>query len=129
VEFVVERNDKFFVWTKKGRAPSFAHDTHASALAEAKRLAATSPGRKFIVQQFLEKVSVEGVAVKEPAMNKTVWYGAHDNDVRFATSKASLTEAGINNPQSFTVNGDIQGLNLVDEEQTQQPTTGSQQPA
>lgn len=53
-----EFSGKFFVWTKKGRRPRYAHDTHESALTEARRLAEANPGQKFIVQQFLEKVSV-----------------------------------------------------------------------
>lgn len=52
---------KYFVWTKKGRAPRRAHDTHEAAVAEAERLAVENPGKKFIVQQFLEKVIVPTV--------------------------------------------------------------------
>lgn len=123
----VEYIGKFFVWTKKGSAPRFAHETHASALAEARRLAKLNPGRKFIVQQFLEKVSVEGIAEKEPAMNKTIWYGVKNNDVRFADNQAALTEQGIDNAQSFSVNGDVTGLNLVGHSE-QQTTQQSPQP-
>jgi hypothetical protein len=53
----VEFSGKFFVWTKTGRRPRFSHDTREQAVAEAERLAAATPGKKFIVQQFLEKVS------------------------------------------------------------------------
>jgi hypothetical protein len=55
----VEFNGKFFVWHKGGHRPFYAHDTHEQAVAEAERLAAANPGKKFIVQQFLEKVSFE----------------------------------------------------------------------
>ena len=56
---VEEYSGKYFVWTKTGRRPRYAHDTHESALKEARRLATANPGRKFIVQQFLDKVSVD----------------------------------------------------------------------
>ena len=51
-----EFNGKFFVWTKTGRRPRYAHDTQESAVTEARRLAELNPGKKFIVQQFLETV-------------------------------------------------------------------------
>lgn len=59
-------------------------------------------------------------------MNKTIWYGAKDNDVRFADNKAVLTSQGIDNAQSFTVNGDVSGLELVSA--TDHATTGQGQP-
>ena len=49
---------KFFVWTKKGHRPRYSHDSRFAALAEARRLAKENPGKKFIVQQFLDKVVV-----------------------------------------------------------------------
>lgn len=51
-----EYSGKYFVWHKNGRKPRVAHDTHEQALVEARRLASENPGKKFIVQQFLEKV-------------------------------------------------------------------------
>jgi hypothetical protein len=54
-----EFSGKYFVWQKNGHKPRYAHDTHESALTEARRLAEANPGRKFIVQQFLEKVISE----------------------------------------------------------------------
>jgi hypothetical protein len=50
-------------------------------------------------------------------MQKTIWYGAKDDNVRFANSENELTSQGINNPQSFTVNGEVNGLNLDTENQ------------
>jgi hypothetical protein len=119
-----EYSGLFFVWTKKGRRPRFHHDTHESALKEAQRLAAANPGRKFIVQQFLEKVSVEptvpmvGTGSKEPDMKQTYWYGVHNDETRFAKNENSLKEQGITNPQSFSCSGEVTGLNLIDEGQS-----------
>lgn len=53
-----------------------------------------------------------GEAEKEPAM-KTIWYGSKDNSVRFAENQQTLAQHGIDNPQSFTVNGEVTGLNLL----------------
>jgi hypothetical protein len=64
---------------------------------------------------------------KEPSMNKTYWYGANGGVVRFADNQAALTSEGIDNAQSFTVNGEITGLNLIG--QTDQPVGSSQQTA
>jgi hypothetical protein len=50
---------KFFVWTKGGHRPRHSHKTRASALKEAKRLAALNPGKRYIVQEFHEKVFVD----------------------------------------------------------------------
>jgi hypothetical protein len=126
----VEQSGKFFVWTKKGRAPTFAHDTHGAALAEATRLAKANPGKKFIVQQFLEKVYVEQtktqVGEKEKNM-KTIWFGSNNNQVAFANSQESLTNHGVTDPQSFTVNGDVSGLTLIDD--TEQETASTQSSA
>lgn len=46
-------------------------------------------------------------------MNKEIWYGAKDSTVRFAASKDDLATQGIQNPQSFTVDGEVTGLNLI----------------
>lgn len=46
-------------------------------------------------------------------MNKTIWYGAKGNDVRFADNQAALTSEGITNAQSFNVTGEVTGLNLI----------------
>tara|TARA_R110002051_G_scaffold316556_2_gene396329 strand:- start:4435 stop:4698 length:264 start_codon:yes stop_codon:yes gene_type:complete len=48
----------FFVWTKRGKAPRFHHDTIESAQAEAERLALIYPGQKFIVMAAVSKHSV-----------------------------------------------------------------------
>jgi hypothetical protein len=49
-------------------------------------------------------------------MNKTIWYGAKDNNVRFANHQNSLVSQGINNPQSFTTAGDVSGLTFIDDD-------------
>lgn len=55
---LVEPVSFWFVWTKYGRVPRFAHDTPASAAEEAARLAHKHPGRKFIVLHAYTKFSV-----------------------------------------------------------------------
>lgn len=62
-------------------------------------------------------------------MNKTIWTGAKDNHVAFARNENSLQSQGFENRQSFTVNGDVSGLTLIDEEQSQQSQSGSPQTA
>lgn len=60
-------------------------------------------------------------------MQKTYWYGvASDNDVRFAENQQALTQAGIDNPQSFTVNGEVTGLHLIN---TNEQSAGAQSPS
>lgn len=133
MDHLIEDKAGYFVWTKSGRMPHYRHDTFESALAEAKRLANENPGRKFIVQHWLVKVSVgQGVAEKEPAMENTqnqqsgqptgssqhtVWAGAKDNTVGFARQENTLNEQGYINPQSFTVSGDIDGIQFLDSSQ------------
>lgn len=56
---MIEESGKWFIWTKKGRPPRFAHDDEASALAEAQRLAFKFPGKKFHVMKSVVKISVE----------------------------------------------------------------------
>ena len=53
----------YFVWTKRGHVPRYAHSKFSVACAEAKRLAAKHPGEKFIVLGSISKVHV---AVAEP---------------------------------------------------------------
>lgn len=60
--------------------------------------------------------------------SKTIWYGAKDNDVRFADNQAALTDQGIDNARSFTVNGEVTDLPLVGHADQQQ-TSQSQQTA
>lgn len=55
-------------------------------------------------------------------MKQTIWYGAKDNNVRFAENKADLTSQGINEPRSFDVEGNVTGLEL-----SHQPTASSGQ--
>lgn len=55
---VKEKQDSFFVWTKTGRRPVFAHENGEKAEAEAQRLAAKHPGRKFIVMQAMGKFHI-----------------------------------------------------------------------
>ena len=45
------------VWTKTGRRPSFFHPSREKAEAEAERLAAKCPGKKFMVMQVVSKIS------------------------------------------------------------------------
>lgn len=49
----------WFVWTKTGHIPRKAHDTYASATAEASRLARANPGKKFIVLEAVQKIVAE----------------------------------------------------------------------
>lgn len=58
-------------------------------------------------------------------MQKTYWYGSDkDNQVQFSENKNVLNNAGIDNPQSFTVNGTVEGLRLIDQQQTSQSGSG-----
>lgn len=52
-----EREDVrfFYVWTKKGNPPRFAHSTEVGACDEAIRLAEANPGRKYIVLKAVHK--------------------------------------------------------------------------
>lgn len=123
-ELIYEIKDKFFVYTKGRRAPHYAHDTHASALAEAERLAKHFPGRKFIVQHWLEKVSLPQGSNKEPNMQKQYWIGTKDDQVSFAHSEDALKNQGITSTSSFTVNNnELSGVSFIDDEQQ----VGSQQ--
>lgn len=61
-------------------------------------------------------------------MEKTIWYGVKDNEARFADNQQTLTEQGINNCSSFTVDGEVSGLNLSTNETAQQ-SHGTQQTA
>lgn len=45
----------WFVWTKNGHRPTYAHETYAGAAKEARRLAHLNPGTKFIVLQMVDK--------------------------------------------------------------------------
>lgn len=47
----------FMVWNKEGKHPRVTHKTYKVAEAEAARLAAKHPGRKFIVLQAVTKIS------------------------------------------------------------------------
>lgn len=47
------------IWTMSGRRPSFFHATEQSANDEARRLAATKPGNKFLVMQITAQEIVE----------------------------------------------------------------------
>lgn len=51
-------------------------------------------------------------------MNKTYWHGVQGNETRFATSESALKDQGIQNPQSFSCTGEVTGLNLIDQEQS-----------
>lgn len=55
---VTEPATFWFVWTKTGRVPRYAHDTLEAAETEAERLARQHPGKKFIVLQAVKKFSV-----------------------------------------------------------------------
>ena len=57
-DHVREETTFFMVWTKKGHVPRFTHNTRAEAEAEADRLAAQAPGKKFVVLQAVSKVHV-----------------------------------------------------------------------
>lgn len=63
---ITKRPAKFwFVWTKTGRVPRFAHDSFEAATAEAERLATIHPGKTFIVLEAVQKIAaapVEDVA-------------------------------------------------------------------
>jgi len=58
----IEPASFWFVWTKKGRVPRFAHDSLEAAQAEAARLARLNPGQKFIVLQAVEKIAAPPTA-------------------------------------------------------------------
>jgi len=62
----MEPTEFWFVWTKNGRVPRFVHHTAELAEAEATRLAAKFPGRKFIVLRAYAKFSVAPAVEAEP---------------------------------------------------------------
>lgn len=47
----------YMIWTKTGWAPRKSHPTFESAAAEAARLAAASPGKKYVVLHAVGKLS------------------------------------------------------------------------
>lgn len=57
----IEPASFWFVWTKTGRVPRFAHDTLEGAQQEAIRLARQHPGQKFIVLEATNKFWVPAV--------------------------------------------------------------------
>lgn len=57
----------WFVWSKHGRTPHFAHGSEASATAEATRLANRHPGNSFLVMQCTHKMRAEPIIDPEPA--------------------------------------------------------------
>jgi hypothetical protein len=57
LKIVRQEKGEFFVWTKSGRPPRFAHPTQEAAEKEAERLAKLNPGKKFIVMGCLCKIS------------------------------------------------------------------------
>jgi hypothetical protein len=73
----------------------------------------------FKVWQICQEEVQWWTAEKEPAMNKTIWYGAKNNAVRFSENEQALVQQGIDNPQQFTVNGEVTGLNLIGDTLTQ----------
>lgn len=61
---------------------------------------------------------------------KTFWYGSNnDGNVQFAHNETSLKDKGINSPQSFSVTGEVSGLNLIDEDQNVQSNQTQSQTA
>mgnify|MGYP001602018192 CR=1 FL=1 len=55
--FVREPSETWFVWTKQGKPPKFAHETEEAAVKEAERLAMRVPGAKFHVMRGVVKIS------------------------------------------------------------------------
>lgn len=107
---------KFFVWTKHGRRPRKSHDTHKKALCEAHRLAGLHPGRRFIVQEFHEKVFVDvepsplpkRVTTMEKNMKKKLWAGVVNGQIEFFNSNPQDTVQGLQGSRQFTVTGDCE---------------------
>lgn len=62
-----EPKDVWFVWTKMGRRPCFAHPSEEVALVEATRLAKRLPGHSFLVMHAVHKVRVAPAPVAEAA--------------------------------------------------------------
>jgi hypothetical protein len=58
---------------------------------------------------------------------KTIWFGSisNTNRVAFANNQESLTNHGVTDPQSFTVNGDVSGLTLIDDTEQQETAQSS----
>jgi hypothetical protein len=104
---------KFFVWTKDGRRPRYAHVTYASALKEAKRLAALNPGKRFIVQEFHDKVFVdvetapatdgEVALTMEKVMKKTLWAGVVNGQIGFFSQNPDGNVEGLQASRKFYV--------------------------
>jgi hypothetical protein len=50
-------NDPFWmVWSERGHAPTYKHDSNRSATSEAERLARTNPGERFYVLRAMRYV-------------------------------------------------------------------------
>jgi hypothetical protein len=62
-------------------------------------------------------------------MQKQIWYGVKDNNVLHANNQQALTSAGVSNPQSFTVNGEVTGLDFIGTTEQQATGASSQQSA
>lgn len=59
MKIIQTEKDGWFVWTKTGSMPKKRHATRDKAEAEAARLAAKHPGKKFIVLQMVSKFGAD----------------------------------------------------------------------
>lgn len=55
----------FMVWCPTRNPPTFRHDTHQSALTEAKRLASLNQGQQFFVLTAMQLVESNNVRVEQ----------------------------------------------------------------
>lgn len=107
---------KFFVWTKTGSRPRYSHATLASARKEAMRLAKLNPGKRFIVQEFHEKVFVEAempsaadgevtARWRESMQKKKLWAGVVNGQINFYNEDPHGNVDGLQGSRPFTVTG------------------------
>jgi hypothetical protein len=125
-KLIIEQKGGFFVWTRTGHKPYYRHDTHEGALKEAKRLAVKHPDRKFIIQEFHEKVFVEvappavgGIMMENvmPMQKKSTWVGVVSGQIKFFSENPEGNVQGLQGSRKFNLEGkltDDNGTNIID---------------
>lgn len=83
-----EPSGHWFVWTKKGRAPRFAHETRESAEREAERLARLHPGQKFHLMQSVGKAFAHTPIA--PEMEAAAEAACHEVDAALSKAQPSI---------------------------------------